>query len=526
MNSVWQKNRRRRLTVGLAVGLSVVTVSLLAAGATQTVTKGPAKSAAVQSSDEVEERPERDPGAMIRLLPVTMDKKGMADVETVVLDKEISRVSFFLDDKEVATRRKAPFAVRIPVAGDVAQVLRVEARGREGDLRGKDSVIVGRSARPLRLRILSAALPDVRSGQPLKVNVKVSAPEPGLIEALHVSVDGKVVQQLNADQIVMGEMALVVAAEDLGSAVRRGSVLVVTLKLSDGRSLDDAVPLGEAVFREELDVRLMQLQLVVLDRAGNPISGLGPEDFQVRENGKGMKVERVFPAPDISLLLGLSVDSSGSMARIWEQTKAASQQFLERVLSPKDRAFLVDFDVDLRLVAEATDDTAALQEGLDSIEPEGGTALYDSVVFSLLQFERQAGRRGLVLITDGFDAGSLTDPKRTIDLAKRFGVPVYIIALQQRGAGAGTRAGSEMQARVQTLRLITDPSGGRLFRAGSMQGVGAALDQIETELRSQYVLTYYTEEEVDWRKPPKISVKLAGHKGVKVKTIFGVDLIE
>ncbi len=479
-----------------------------------------------QSSPSVEQEkdtPPRDPATKLRLLPVTVDAKGIADVETVALEKDISRVVFYLDDVEVAKRRKVPFAVRIPIAGDRRQILRAEGFDLKGLSRGEDSVVVGRAARPLRLRITKTTMPEAGSGM-VALELDISAPEPSLLERLEISIDGEVVLEQGAADFGLGVTQLSVETAAAGSVVR-GSILIATLHLSDGRSLDDAVPLGEAVFREELDVRLMQLQLVVLDRSGNPIGDLKGADFEVRENGNPVTIERVFPAPDISLLLGLTVDSSGSMMRIWEATKSASQQFLEGVLSPKDRAFLVDFDVDLRLVAATTDDLDVLREGLESISPEGGTALYDSVVFSLLQFERQAGRRGLVLITDGVDAGSLTDPKRTIDLAKRFGVPVYIIALQQRGAGT-SRGGGELQARVQTLRLLTDPSGGRLFRAGSMDGVAAALGQIETELRSQYVLTYYTEQEIDWRKPPKIEVKVPGKKGVKVKTIFGVDLIE
>lgn len=508
-------------SVGAKLAVAAMVLAVCLALAASPVT-------ASESTTEVEA--ERDPATKLRLLPVTVDGKGMAEVETVALEKDISRVVFYLDGVEVAKRRKLPFAVKVPVAGDRRQELKAEAFTSDGKLVGSDSITVGRSARPLRLRIQNAALPSPGGTGSIDLALEVSAPEPELLESLEVSIDGQSLLRREGEEITLGEVEFAIEPP-AGTSFKRGSVLIATLGLTDGRKLDDAVPLGEVVLREELDVRLMQLQLVALDRSGNPIEGLDEEDFEVKENGRAVEIERVFPAPDISLLLGLSVDSSGSMISIWEQTKAASQQFLEKVLSPKDRAFLVDFDVDLRLVSKATDDFDVLREGLASIEPEGGTALYDSVVFSLLQFERQAGRRGLVLITDGVDAGSLTDPKRTIDLAKRFGVPVYVIALQQRGPGGvagGARGagGGELQARVQTLRLLTDPSGGRLFRAGSMDGVVAALEQIETELRSQYVLTYYTDEEIDWRKPPKIEVKLPGKKGVKVKTIFGVDLIE
>jgi len=180
----------------------------------------------------------------------------------------------------------------------------------------------------------------------------------------------------------------------------------------------------------------------------------------------------------------------------------------------RDRAFLVDFDEQLRLAHGLTGDLGELYEALDALEPEGGTALYDSILFSLLQFEAQPGRRALVVLTDGYDSRSTTDERHAVEFGRKLGVPVYVVALPS-GGGPGDVA-------VHALKLVTDPTGGRLLRVGSAGGLERAFAQIAAELRHQYVLTCYTDElPGDGRR--KITVRLKDRKDVEVRAVFAWD---
>ena len=171
-----------------------------------------------------------------------------------------------------------------------------------------------------------------------------------------------------------------------------------------------------------------------------------------------------------------------------------------------------------------TDDRDALLWALGRLQPEGGTALYDSILFSLLQYDGEPGRRALIVITDGVDSESRADPRRTIELGERLGVPVYIIAMSA-GAGRGRYPGAgplEAQARSE-LTLVTGPTGGRMFHVVTDEQVIAAFDRIQEELREQYILTYYTDAEVDLGSRPVVRVR---GKGLKVRTAIPLDLAD
>lgn len=52
----------------------------------------------------------------------------------------------------------------------------------------------------------------------------------------------------------------------------------------------DAPASGETAFGETVDVQLVNVEVWVTDRQGNPVTGLGSEDFEVREDGKPVAI--------------------------------------------------------------------------------------------------------------------------------------------------------------------------------------------------------------------------------------------
>ena len=75
--------------------------------------------------------------------------------------------------------------------------------------------------------------------------------------------------------------------------------------------------LGDTQFQEEIDVQLVQLQVLVTDRQGRPLTGFKKEHFQIRDAGGVREPAGLFEANDVSLLFGYALDSSGSMRRLW-----------------------------------------------------------------------------------------------------------------------------------------------------------------------------------------------------------------
>lgn len=154
----------------------------------------------------------------------------------------------------------------------------------------------------------------------------------------------------------------------------------VVARLTDGREREDAQLLQQSDYRSEIDIQLAQFQILVTDGDGNPVSGLLPEDFEIRENGRSRSAVTLHTAHDVPLVLGLAVDSSDSMLPTWTRLKYIARSFLETAVTPGDRAFLVDFDHTVRLVQPLTEDEPLLSDRLDHLIPMGGTALNDGLL--------------------------------------------------------------------------------------------------------------------------------------------------
>jgi Ca-activated chloride channel family protein len=274
-------------------------------------------------------------------------------------------------------------------------------------------------------------------------------------------------------------------AEDYVRAVAR---------LADGSTREDARPLtgaeatpgasagAGAAYGERLEVNLVEVFAVATGRAGGAVHGLAPGDFQVFLAGRELPIERFREARQVPLTLGLLVDSSTSMAAIMEETREAAGRFLERVLARGDRGFLVDVDTRPRLAQELTADPAALAEAFAALEADGDTALYDAMTLAVVELRLHPGRRALVVLTDGEDSSSFLGLGRCLELARRSGVPIYVVSV------GGLDERKTHPDRNLRLEAFARDTGGRLYPVTSRRELDRVYDEIRSELRSQYVL--------------------------------------
>ncbi len=476
--------------------------------------------ALAQEGAEAKEEPDE---SVIRVLPPRdAENAGRALVETLLIDPEIREVVFYVDGAEQARRKSPPWEAKVRFDSPAReQTLRVEALGPREVLLGYDEMTINRVVRPLRVTLRE--MRGVDDG--LQITAHVSVPREAVLTRVEIFYNEELRATLPPDSLIDDVLTETLEVSDL----RQSDFVRVVAVLEDGRTVEDVELPATSTFSEEIDVHLVQLQVVVTDQRDRPIIGLEKDHFEIRHDGRKITPASLFPAGDVALLLGFALDSSGSMTPVWDQVREAAGQFLQRSLTDRDQGFLIDFDTRLKLVRSRTGSLPSLIEGLDELEPEGGTALYDSILYSMLQFDRQQGRRGLVILTDGFDIDSQADPKRAVEFGRKLGVPVYIIAMEsgppRPSGGAGTIGFVDPDAAVQTLALLTDPTGGRLFRVRTPKQITEAFRHINAELRSQYVLTFYTDSPPSAGDPPEVRLTVPNRKQFEVKTVLGTDQI-
>ena len=441
---------------------------------------------------------------VVRLLPPRKRPvSGRTRFNTLISNPAVRRVDFFLDGEMVVSDDRPPFAASLDLGPEPdAHAIRAVAYSRTEAVMGEHSIIVNPERGSFAVRITGIASPAGAAG--LQVEAEVNTPPGETIDRVEFYRNETLVARLEAPPW----QARLSDEEPSASDYVR-----VAAFLDSGESMEDARLLSSPGVEERVEVNLVELNVVVTDRDDAPVRGLQLEDFAVFFRGRPHAIQRFALAEEIPLVLGLVIDTSESMVTLMTETKKAGAQFLGETLRERDQAFLVDFDTRPRLAREATGDFVALLRQFNSLRPEGFTALYDAIIFSLLQFEEASGRKALVLLTDGDDYRSKYGPRRCIQYGRQLGVPVYIISL---GAMQSPRRGF----RRIDLEGITEGTGGKVFYISEMEELSAAYAQINDELRSQYVLAVATDRPLTDGEFSAIKVKV-NDKELSVRTVVG-----
>lgn len=297
------------------------------------------------------------------------------------------------------------------------------------------------------------------------------------------------------------------AASDAGASYVRAVAY-----LADGTAAEDLAVINAADQVEKLDVRLIELSAAVFDRSGRPVSTLGAHDFAVFDGGEPQTLLRCERVRDLPLHLLFAIDTSASMAASLPQMQQAALAFLQRTMTPKDRAALLSFSDSPVLRLPFTSDLRVLGGALAGLNAERGTALYDSLVYGLSYMRGvEHGQSALLLFTDGGDHMSRLSFDEALEFARRAGIPIYAV---------GARVPRLDLAGRGRLAKLAAETGGRSFFVDSAAELDGVYAQIEDELRSRYLIAYEPSAALRAGEFRPVEVRVAG-AGLRVKTARG-----
>ncbi len=248
-------------------------------------------------------------------------------------------------------------------------------------------------------------------------------------------------------------------------------------------------------------VNLVNTYFSVRDKGGY-LTGLHKDDCQIFENKEPQTIRNFTQEKTLPLTIGILLDTSGSQQQVLPLEKEAGAAFLKDMITPKDEAFLLSFDINVDLLSDYTNNTRELRRAMDKAEintgagtgsvtgnsTPRGTLLYDAVYLAAHDKLRQeAGRKVLVLLTDGGDQGSQLKLRDAIEAAQKSNALIYVILISdaQFGMFGGFGGGaSEMDK-------LARETGGRMINIGSNgRKLDDAFAQISDELRTQYLVSY------------------------------------
>lgn len=263
-------------------------------------------------------------------------------------------------------------------------------------------------------------------------------------------------------------------------------VALAALAGSIGVLAQAPVPRAPRTLRTSIEVTAVTV--TVRDADGRLVPDLPADAFTVYEDGVAQPITQ-FTHERVPVGVGLLLDVSDSMFghRI-RDARAAVERFLLESLSQDDALFVMTFNHQPRLLTSWTTpaEAATVRNGLDTLRPSGGTAIYDAVLSALPVVDRRPRDRGaLVIISDGADTASDASLRDLRAALLRTDAFIYAVAID-----SPVRQTINARVNPEALSEITNQSGGRTEVVRDITELAAATGRIAEELNTQYVLGY------------------------------------
>src|SRR5579862_165026 len=256
----------------------------------------------------------------------------------------------------------------------------------------------------------------------------------------------------------------------------------------------------------KVNVNLVNVYFSVRDKNGF-ITNLHKDDCDIYEDKALQKTKNFTQEKNLPLTIGILLDTSGSQMNVLPLEQTAGAEFLKDVLTPKDEAFLISFDINVTLLSDYTNSPREIKRSIDSavintgagtgsVTGNGnprGTLLFDAVFLAANDKLRQeAGRKILILLTDGGDQGSQENLKTATEAAQKANAIIYVILIADRGFYSGGGFGINLaDTGAAAMERLAKDTGGRVINVGNNgKKLQEAFDQIQDELRTQYLASY------------------------------------
>lgn len=239
---------------------------------------------------------------------------------------------------------------------------------------------------------------------------------------------------------------------------------------------------GDAVFSS--DTRLVPLNVTVTDKSGHLVTNLPQTAFQVFENGVAQQI-KLFKREDVPVSLGLIIDNSGSMREKRQSVESAALA-LVKDSNRNDEVFVINFNDEVYLDTDFTNDISKMEQGLTKIDSRGGTAMRDAIRLSADHLKEKAKRdkKVILVVTDGNDNASVMSLDALVKLCQQDDILIYAIGLlteeDRREAKKAQRA----------LNELTEYTGGAVFYPKDVSEVERIAHQVAHDLRNQYTIGY------------------------------------
>ena len=249
-----------------------------------------------------------------------------------------------------------------------------------------------------------------------------------------------------------------------------------------------AMTAQEATFH--VDVRLVNIFVNVTDKNGSLVGGLTKDDFAVFEDNRPQQIALFERQSEVPLNLTLAIDTSGSVRKDLDEEAAAARHFAHDIVRPQDQMSVLEFATDVTELTPFTNNLSQIEHSLSGLRSDWATALYDAICLGSQGLGKRQGRKVLVIVSDGDDTAKSSTYAQALEAALRNEVMIYSLIDVPIEASAGRDTGGE-----HALITISEQTGGKHFYV-SEGGLDKAFAKVSDDLRTQYLIGYYPQNQV------------------------------
>ena len=257
---------------------------------------------------------------------------------------------------------------------------------------------------------------------------------------------------------------------------------------------------------------LVNVDVLVTDNNGNPITGLGKQNFKVLDDGVPQSVTN-FSTAEAPMTVAMLIEFSNKWWGYLYLALEDAYQFLN-FMEPNDWVAVVDFDMQPHILQDFTHDRYQVRSALDTLRLPGfsETNLYDALSFTIDRMKNVGGRKAIVAIVTGFDTFSKLTYGQMLKIAKGSDTPIYPVSILEWVSIRYGDSIDTLQAR-NALTSIARYSGGEAFFPRFQAALPDIYQQIAGQLRHQYSLGFIPTDSTKNGKYHQLKVELVDTQG-------------
>lgn len=250
----------------------------------------------------------------------------------------------------------------------------------------------------------------------------------------------------------------------------------------------------------KVDTEEVNLNVRVIDRNNRSINSLRQQEFKVYENNVLQPITS-FSRAEVPTNYSLVIDNSASLRNQLDKVVEAGK-IIVGTNKPEDETSIIRFvsSDKIEILQDFTANKTDLDDALESLFVEGGqTAIIDAVYLAadtVNNYEKSKNsndkkRRALILVTDGEDRDSFYKESQLFELLREADVQIFTVGFVTELSKEGGFITKSPQGKAKALldRLATD-TGGKSYYPASTADLPRIAQEIATELRTQYVVSY------------------------------------